>query len=164
MPPAALSAGRTPVGPGRAILVGGLVVGTLDITDALVFFGLRGVKPIRIFQSIASGGLGRASYTGGVATALLGAFLHFFIATMIVATYYVVSRKVDLLTRHAVPCGMLYGLVVYAVMNLVVLPLSAAAPGTPSLPVFLNGLTIHMLGVGLPSALAARWGQGVRNS
>lgn len=161
MRPAAPSAGRTPAGPVRAMLAGGLVVGVLDITDALVFFGLRGAKPIRIFQSIASGLLGRASYTGGMATALLGGCLHFFIATGIVATYYVVSRRADLLTRHAVPCGILYGVIVYAIMNLVVLPLSAAAHGTPSLPVLVNGLAIHMFGVGLPSALAARWGQGV---
>jgi hypothetical protein len=163
MLPSARPAGREPVGPVRAILAGGFVVGVLDIADALVFFGLRGVKPIRIFQSIASGLLGRASYTGGVATALLGAVLHFFIATVIVATYYAASQKADLLIRHAVPGGILYGLVVYAIMNLVVLPLSAAAQGAPTLPVFLNGLTIHMLGVGLPSALAARWGRGTRN-
>jgi hypothetical protein len=37
----------------RAVLYGALVVGVLDITDALVFFGLRGAPPIRIFQSIA---------------------------------------------------------------------------------------------------------------
>jgi hypothetical protein len=159
MPSTASPAGGTTVGPVRAILMGALVVGALDITDALVFFGLRGAKPIRIFQSIAGGLLGRATYTGGIATAVMGGVLHLFIATGIVATYYGMSRKVDLLTRQAVPCGILYGVVVYGVMNLVVLPLSAAGGGGPSLPVFINGLAIHMFGVGLPSALAARWGQ-----
>lgn len=49
--------------PARAIVYGGLVVGTLDILDAVIFFGLwRGVAPIRIFQSIASGLLGRAAF------------------------------------------------------------------------------------------------------
>jgi hypothetical protein len=46
--------------------------------------------------------------------------------------------------------------VVYAVMNLAVVPLSAAEVGKPSPPVIANGLLIHMLGVGLPSALFAR--------
>ena len=46
----------------RAILWGTLAVGTLDALDAIVFFGLRGVTPLRIFQSIASGLLGRAAY------------------------------------------------------------------------------------------------------
>ena len=64
--------------PGRANLYGTLVVGALDLIDAIVFFGLRGVRPIRTFQSIAAGLLGRAAFQGGLATALLGAFLHFF--------------------------------------------------------------------------------------
>ena len=56
----------------RAILYGGVVVGTLDLLDALIFFGLRGTAPIRIFQSIAAGVLGRASYQGGLRSAALG--------------------------------------------------------------------------------------------
>jgi hypothetical protein len=54
---------------GRAIAYGALAVGVLDILDALVFFGLRGVAPIVILQSIASGVLGRTAYEGGLATA-----------------------------------------------------------------------------------------------
>jgi uncharacterized membrane protein len=142
--------------PVRTIFTGALVVGTLDLTDALVFFGLRGVKPIRIPQSIASGLLGRSSFSGGIPTALLGVFLHYFIAFGIVATYYVVSRKIAALTRDPVFSGVAYGIVVYCVMNLIVVPLSAAAHGRPSPPVFVNGVLIHMLGVGLPTALIVR--------
>ena len=44
----------------RAILYGGLTVGTLDLIDAFVFFGLRsGATPIPILHSIAAGFLGR---------------------------------------------------------------------------------------------------------
>jgi hypothetical protein len=159
MPPVAPAAGRKPVGPGRAILLGGLVVGVLDGLDAVVFFGLRGVAPIRIFQHIASGALGRASFTGGLRTALLGVAFHFFIATAIVTVYYAASRAIGLLTRQPVACGIAYGLLVYAFMNLVVVPLSAASQGPPTLPVLVNGLLIHALGVGVPSALVARWGR-----
>ena len=149
--PAGLS-GRQPV------LYGTLVVGTLDALDAIVFFGLRsGARPIRIFQGIAYGLIGPAARQGGLKTAALGLFLHYFIAFGIVVTYYLVSRRVPLLTRHPVSCGLLYGVVVYAVMNLVVLPLSkVGGPSLPAMPVLANGLLIHMLGVGLPSALFAR--------
>ena len=41
--------------PLRAILLGGLIVGALDGLDAIIFFGLRGVSTIRIFQAIAAG-------------------------------------------------------------------------------------------------------------
>lgn len=159
MPPVASTAGRELVDPGRAILLGGLVVGVLDGLDAVVFFGLRGVAPIRVFQHIASGALGRAAFTGGLKTALLGVAFHFVIATAIVAMYYAMSRTIGLLTRQPVAWGIAYGVLVYAFMNLVVLPLSAASHGPPTLPVLVNGLLIHALGVGVPSALFARWGR-----
>ena len=137
----------------RAIIYGGLVVGVLDALDAIMFFGLRsGATPLRIFQSIASGWLGRASYQGGMRTAALGVFFHFAIAFAIVAVYYVASRRLPVLTGHPVICGIGYGIVVYAVMNLVVVPLSNAGTSPFVLPVFLNGIAIHMVGVGLPSA------------
>ena len=141
----------------RAILYGTLVVGTLDIVDAFVFFGARsGATPVRILHSIASGWLGRAAYTGGARTAALGAVTHYFIAFGIVTTYFVISRGVSLLTRHPIPCGVVYGLLVYLFMNRVVIPLSAIGTATwPALPVLANGLLIHAFGIGIPSAVFA---------
>lgn len=139
--------------PARAIALGALTVATLDICDAIIFFGLRsGVTAVRIFQSIASGLLGRAAYAGGTATAVLGAGLHLFIATGIVTTYYLVSRRLRFLTTRPWLYGPIYGLIVYAVMNAIVVPLSAAAHGFPKLPVLVNGLLIHIFGVGIPTA------------
>ena len=142
----------------QAVLYGTLVVGTLDALDAIVFFGLRsGARPIRIFQGIAYGLIGPAARQGGLKTAALGLCLHYFIAFGIVVTYFLVSRRVQLLRRHPVSCGLLYGVVVYAVMNLVVLPLSkVGGPSLPATAVLANGLLIHMFGVGLPSALFVR--------
>jgi len=142
---------------GTAILYGTLVVGTLDIVDAFVFFGLRsGTTPVRILQSIASGWLGRAAFTGGAGAAALGAITHYFIAFGIVATYFVASRRVDALTRHPIACGIVYGLIVYVFMNRVVIPLSAIGTATwPALPVLANGLLIHAFGIGIPSAFFA---------
>ena len=146
--------------PATAVAWGALVVGVMDLLDAFVFFGLRGVQPVRILQSIAAGLLGRAAYQGGAATAVLGVCLHFFIASMIVVTYYAASRYIGLLTRRPVVCGLIYGVLVYFVMSEVVVPLSAAGRGPFSLPVFLNGLAIHALGVGLPTALFVRAARG----
>src|SRR3954452_4928897 len=89
--------------PGRpraldTILYGGLVVGVLDGLFALIFYGLiLGVKPLRIFQSVAAGLLGKASYDGGIPTFLLGILLHFIVASCIAAVYYVVSLKLPVL-------------------------------------------------------------------
>ena len=152
----ALQRSRRGLGPVRALLLGTLTVGVLDILDAFVFFGIRGVTPIRILQSIAAGILGRAAFQGGVRTAVLGAGLHFFIAFVIVSIYHVASRRLDVLTRHPWICGAAYGVAAYLVMNLIVLPLSAAASGTKSMEVLANGVLIHIAGVGIPTALFAR--------
>ncbi|MCB1057870.1 MAG: hypothetical protein KDD11_20405 [Acidobacteria bacterium] len=144
----------------QALFFGTLTVGGLDIVDALVFFGLRGVPPIRIFQSIASGLLGKSAYAGGLPTAFLGGLLHFFIAFGVVAVFLLASRRFPQLARHPLLLGPVYGLLVFAVMYLVVLPLSAAGGRLPSGTSLINALAIHMLGVGLPSALFASWLEG----
>jgi hypothetical protein len=152
-----------PLSPARAILYGTLVVGTLDISDALIFFGLRGAAPVRIFHSIAAGLLGRdAARAGGRPTAFLGGFLHYFIAFGIVAVFYAASRKIPLLIRRPWLAGPLYGVLVYLFMNLVVIPLSAIGrlPFPPPPALLLNGLLIHIFGIGLPSALFARAAAG----
>ena len=142
---------------GRALLYGTLAVGVLDLLDAFVFFWLRsGVRPVRILQSIAAGLLGRASFSGGWQTAALGFVLHFFIAFVVVLVYLMASRRLPVLRLHAVPAGLLYGIAVYLTMTFIVVPLSAAAGGVPPWPVALNGVLIHMFGVGLPAALAVK--------
>ncbi|MGH9373027.1 MAG: hypothetical protein ACRD15_16010, partial [Vicinamibacterales bacterium] len=78
----------------RALLYGTLAVGILDGLDAVLFFGLRGAQPIRIFQGIASGLLGPSAFSGGWATALVGVLLHFFIAFCIVLVFLLASRRI----------------------------------------------------------------------
>jgi hypothetical protein len=49
------------------VLAGGLVAGTFDIVYACTFWAVkRDVPPERIFQSVASGLLGKASFEGGL--------------------------------------------------------------------------------------------------
>jgi hypothetical protein len=140
-----------------AILVGGFIAGVLDITYAIVFSGFRGVSAVRVLQSVASGLLGSAASEGGLSTAVLGLFLHFFIAFSIAAIFYAASRRLPFLTRQAVLSGLLYGIVVYGVMNLVVLPLSAYPRKITFTPLYLTiNLVAHMFFIGLPIALATR--------
>ena len=139
-----------------AIAGGALVVGTLDALDAIIFFGIRGATPRRIFQSIAAGVLGRSAFDGDRSAEYLGVALHYLIALLIVAAFYLISRRVPVLTRRPVLYGVLYGIAVYFVMNYVVVPLSAAVQGPFSLPVFANGILIHMFGIGVPAAFFAR--------
>ena len=57
--------------------------------------------------------------------------------------------------KQTVIAGIVYGIADF-VMQYAVIPLSATARGPFVLPVFINGLVIHALGVGLPAAWFAR--------
>jgi peptide-methionine (S)-S-oxide reductase len=140
----------------RAILWGGLLCGAMDITAAIVVYGLLwGRGATRILQSVASVLLGSASYDGGVLTALLGLFLHFCIAFGAATVFYAASSKLPLLLKLPVISGILYGIAVYFFMQLVVVPLSAYPHRITFLPrSVLTGLTIHIFCVGLPISLA----------
>ncbi len=139
------------------ILYGGLVVGILDGLFAFIFYGLIwGVKPLRIFQSVAAGLLGQAAFEGGIQTFLLGLLLHFVVATCIAAVYYLASLKLPVLLHHAVVCGLIYGLLAYLGMNHVIIPLSAIGARPFSFRLFLPAFIAHAVLVGLPIALLAR--------
>jgi hypothetical protein len=139
------------------IFYGGLVVGILDGLFALIFYGLvLGIKPVRIFQSVASGLLGKASYEGGIPTFLLGILLHFVVASCIAAVYYLASLKLPVLIHRPVVCGLIYGMLAYLGMNYVVIPLSAIGLRPFSLRLFLPAFIGHALLVGLPIGLIAR--------
>lgn len=139
------------------VLAGGLVAGTLDIAYACIFWALKaGVPASRIFQSVAAGLLGKASFQGGAATAVLGLALHYFIALSMALTYYLVAGRLPVLRRRAGLCGAAYGLLLYGIMNYVVVPLSAAGPGSRD-PLWITlSIAVHTLLIGLPIALFVR--------
>jgi hypothetical protein len=150
---------REPLSVGKSILYGWLTVGIVDWSDACLFWYFRaGATPVGIGQSVAGGLLGReAARAGGWPVGLLGFGIHLFVALCVVATCVWITRRVPVLARHPIVWGIVYGLGVYLVMYHVVMPLSQiGAPKYTSLVVTLNNLGIHMLGVGLPSALWAR--------
>ena len=92
----------------------------------------------------------------GVHSIGAGVLLHYFIAFLIVAVFYLISRGVPAMRRRTLIAGVLYGIAVYFVMNYAVIPMSATARGPFVLAVFINGVLIHAFGVGLPSAWFAR--------
>jgi hypothetical protein len=142
----------------RTILTAGLVAGFLDGMDAVVFIGMiSGVPVVRVFQFIASGALGLASFQGGWATALLGAVFHFTIAIGAAAVYYLLSRKYSVLLRTPLLWGPIYGFGVFLFMHYVVVPLSAAPKQHPaSASALANLIFSHIFFVGIPIAFVTR--------
>lgn len=107
------------------VLLGGLIVAIGDIVFATtLWFSWDAPGLQRVFQTIAVGVLGPASFDGGVSTAVLGAVLHVFMATMFVVVYTLAARRRPNLLARPVALGLAYGVMLYVVMNFVVMPLS----------------------------------------
>jgi len=136
-----------------------LAAGAFDLVYASTFWWIKAdVMPMRIGQSIAAGLLGsEASRAGGWPTSLLGVALHFFIISVMVATYYFVAKRVAVLWEKWAMYGLLYGIVLFVVMSYVVVPLSAVGGSGPKEMSLWVGLSIfvHML-IGAACAWAAK--------
>ena len=143
----------------RFVVLGGLIGGAFDICYAIIYSSLRGVAPERVLQSVASGLLGKEAFAGGLPTALLGLFLHFFIAVVAAFVFYAASRKLAWLVARPVTAGALFGGGMYVVMNFVVLPLSAVPFTRKYAPVgVISELLVHMFLFGSSIALCVRGG------
>jgi hypothetical protein len=137
---------------GWTILIAGLIAGALDIGFVYVYF--HPADRFAVLRGIAAGLLGRDRVKGsGLGIALLGLLLHFVIALGAAAVFYAASRKLTALARHPFVSGPLYGVVVWLVMNLIVLPLSANPPKTFPAANWVPVFVAHLICVGLPIAL-----------
>jgi hypothetical protein len=136
----------------------GLVAGTLDITENIVFNAFRGITPRRIFQYIASGLLGKHSFQMGWTSVGLGIAIHYAIALGWTAIFYIAATKVVALTRRPILSGLVYGVIVYLVMNFLVLPMTAVPPRPTALTLVnrVNAVLALRFCIGLPIALLVR--------
>lgn len=141
----------------KTVLFGGLTVGILDGIFALVFYGAYlGSSPLRIFQSISAGLFGRESYEMGTFSFVSGIILHFLVASLITAAYWLFSKKFKILLNYPIASGLIYGMAAYLVMTYVVIPLSKIGWGKFSLFIFTVNMIGHALLVGLPIALITK--------
>ena len=151
----------TGIRPGRFAKALGLcllIAGTLDIADALIFNGLRGVPAEGLLQFIAACLIGISAFHGGLATAALGLVIHYTITLFWSALFLFAASRFAVLTRRAIAGGLLYGGIIYIVMNYIVLPLTRLPPRSHHHPaaVLINAVLALLLCMGLPIALIGR--------
>ena len=141
----------------RWVALAGVVAASCDLAYALLFYGWKGVPAERILQSIASGLLGQDAFQDGWVSAAVGLLAHYTILLIAAAVFLRAARRWRWLRDEPVTAGLAYGVAIYAVMNFVVLPLSAY-PFPINFPLLrtATGLLVHMVGVGLPISLITR--------
>ena len=143
----------------RLTLIGGFISGFLHlvIQQGIVFGLILKTPIISQLHFVASGIMGDAAFTGGLATALLGLVLDFIMITIMAGVFVFSVDRIPLLRRNVIVGSFLYGFGVFIVMNFIVLPLSAA-PALPAPPTWLliELVLQHNLLIGLPLGLLVR--------
>jgi uncharacterized membrane protein YagU involved in acid resistance len=113
-------------------------------------------------MSIASGVFGKEAYSGGSAMILAGLAFHFLIAFLFSLFYYFLYQNIRSLSGNRLLSGVLYGVFIWLVMNLVVLRVVFPGMPAPDFQAVAIGMTIVILAVGIPisyiiSAGSRRW-------
>jgi hypothetical protein len=150
--------------PRSRLLIAAALVAALDGGFAIILYAhvLHVSTSARIMKGIAGGLLGRAALDGGSATVALGVVPHIAIAggwTLIYAALRAVSSRLRHVadgTPGAIVVGLIFGALVWIVMDLIVLPLSRARPVPISSRYFAIQLVWHTVGVGMPISLIVR--------
>jgi uncharacterized membrane protein YagU involved in acid resistance len=138
----------------KASIAAGLLAATVEMIFVLPIQYQLGASPAVVFQSIASGALGKRAFDEGMSAVLLGVGVHILISLVSAALFTAAAFRWDFLRRRAIVSGALYGVLAYVVMNFLVIPISAIGFRWPrSLPLFCISLAIHMFAFGVPIAL-----------
>ncbi|MES1250124.1 MAG: hypothetical protein ABUL46_05535 [Chitinophaga rupis] len=139
------------------ILLVGLLAGLLDGIAATLLFLARGNKnPGTLFRYIASAVFGKAAFAEGGFMVFMGLLFHFLIALAFVSCYFLLYAHISWLGAYPLAAAAVYGLLIWVIMNLGVLPLSKAAPRPFSWSFALINMLILMVAIGLPTAYLAR--------
>jgi hypothetical protein len=135
----------------------GLLAGSLDIVAACLQAWLaRGIKPLIILQYIASGAFGKAAFSGGWAMPLTGLLFHFIIAYGFTILFFLLYPSIRIMSKSVVATAIVYGVFIFVVMNLLVLPLTKIPKGTFRLDRALIGIGILIVAMGLPLSILAK--------
>src|SRR6478609_4165971 len=106
------------------LLGAGILVGILDGLAAVIQTLVNNGNLVKTFQFIASGIFGTSAFSGGNTMVALGVLFHFCIAFIWTLIFFFLYPRLKLNSLNWVITGILYGLVVWAGMNFVVLRLS----------------------------------------
>ena len=139
----------------KSIIIATLICGTLDILWAVILTLWRGREPAAMLRFVASGPFPGATDLGATGS-ILGLAVHFILMAIMVAVFVLAARRWPALLDKPLLSGLVYGLITYAVMNLIVVPLRFPEAWPPKALSVATQLFAHIALVGWPTAFVAR--------
>ena len=141
----------------------GLVVGSLDIIAALTNFYIRtGKDPLVVLKYISSAVFGKAAFSGDNSMNILGLLLHFLIAFIWTIFFFLIYPKLRLISWNRIITGIIYGIFIWLIMSLVVVPMSKASGSTFNIKQAIIAVLILIGAIGLPLSFIAHRYYAVR--
>jgi len=138
------------------ILWCGALVGTLDICAAFAnaFISFE-VGPIAVLKYIASAMFGASAHTGGTDMVIYGLLMHYGIAYFFTALFFVLYPRLGGGSQNPILIGVLYGIFIWLVMNLAVVPLTKIPHGHMHAPQAIINAVILIIMIGVPVSFIA---------
>ncbi|MEI9921512.1 MAG: hypothetical protein WDO14_22395 [Bacteroidota bacterium] len=143
--------------PIRTVVLAWLLVGTLDISAAIIHFLIAGgTNPVNILVYISSAIYGpEAKEIGPPSMAILGLCLHYLIALIWTFIFFFLYAHLTIMSRNRILTAILYGYFMQIIMSQVVVKLSNTAKGPFNIVSFLISGGILVVAIGLPLSFIA---------
>jgi len=139
-----------------AIIKTGLLVGTLDGIAAILWsYCYTHVISLKLFVYIASGIFGKAAFSGGQVMLFWGILAHYFIAFCFTTAWFLLYPFFNSILRNKYVIAIVYGIITWALMDRIVVPLSNTPKQAFNTTSALIGCIILMFTAGLPIVLMA---------
>ena len=141
------------------IILAAFLSGLLDLVAAIIVYSmlLNKTNALMIMQSVASGVFGKSAYSGGIKMAVIGLILHFVISLIFTLLYFFIYPRISFLRKERVLSGFIYGIFIWLVMNIIVLPVAFSGLFPSHLPSILIGIIIVIVAVGMPVSIITHY-------
>jgi hypothetical protein len=147
------------------IIKTGLLVGTLDITAACVQFYLKtGKGPEPVLRYIASGAFGPEAFSGGNIMLFWGLFFHYLIAMSFTFLFFWLVKIFPAMLKVRLLTAVVYGIFMWAITQLVMVPLSKIPVRPVTLSGALTAIAILIVCISIPLAWIAGKGNNIRQA
>ena len=138
------------------IIQAGLLAGTLDICAAFIYSYIkRGTSPQTVLQFVSKVALGPMG--NKTVQAITGLLIHFTIAMLWTFLFFILYRQLKWMRQNRILTGIVYGLLVWAVMNMIVVPLRNNRPFVFNAESSSVNALILIVAIGLPLSFIAHW-------
>jgi uncharacterized membrane protein YagU involved in acid resistance len=139
------------------ILLTGLLVGSLDLASALIKYKIDfpDKSPVRILRYIASAVFGKEKANSDASMPYLGTLFHFLIAYSFTIIFFLIYPSISFASKYRLLTGILYGLLIWTIMNRIVVPQTLIRPAPFNLKQSLIQATILIVAIGIPLSYIA---------